>query len=139
VAENSLGKILRLPGCDLRLSGGGVQAPPARSGKKTSRLSTEQIAGGRLQLGSVYRAAWGNVHVGDVLEFGPELWKVIPASSYPNHPSSADSGTIKAAAGSPSQGSSGAVPAGESGFGYDVMRDHVSLDAWEDQIWGGSE
>jgi hypothetical protein len=55
----------------LRLAAGGM--PSAR--KRPSGL----------RLGTPYRVSWGAVQVGDVVEFGPELWKVIPTSSYPNH------------------------------------------------------
>ena len=33
-------------------------------------------------------------------------------------------------------GFTGPFAAADGGFGYEVMRNHVSLDAWEDQIWG---
>jgi hypothetical protein len=112
VAESSLDKIFRLTGVPV----GGRQA------KKSSRSRTgpEQVAGGQLQLGSTYRSAWGNVHVGDVLEFGPELWKVIPASSYPNHPSSLGSSAslsavLNAGAGSQASGSAGTGAASGGG------------------------
>ena len=116
VSENPLSKILRLTGVpvgDLRLAGSlRRQAPPAK--QKPARSDTEQAAGGQLQAGSAYRCAWGSVSIGDVVEFGPELWKVIPASSYPNHPSSPGgsaslSATLNAGAGS--SGGSGGKPA----------------------------
>jgi hypothetical protein len=34
-------------------------------------------------------------------------------------------------------GFTGPYGAVDGGFGYEVLRDHVSLDAWEDQIFGG--
>jgi hypothetical protein len=85
--ESRLEKIYRLTGVRPAASVRRVRPAPVRKppGKSTSPPVTEQVAGGQLQLGSVYRSAWGNVSVGDVVELGSELWKVIPASSYPNH------------------------------------------------------
>jgi hypothetical protein len=119
VAESSLGKIFRLTG--VRVGDPVGLAASAGDSKQvkpvSSRPTPQQVAGGQLQLSSVYRSAWGNVSVGDVLEFGAELWKVIPASSYPNHdkPSAGSSGqTVKAAAG-PVGGSTASAPSSGTG------------------------
>lgn len=46
-------------------------------------LGSGALKGGKLRLGTPYRSSWGSVHVGDVVELGSELWRVIPVSSYP--------------------------------------------------------
>lgn len=114
MTESSLSKIWRLTGVRPAASvrRGGPSGKPPRPAP-----ATEQAAGGHLQLNSSYRAAWGNVSVGDVVEFADELWKVIPASNYPNHK---HPGTVKMPSPKPPQDdndSGGSGTGGATGSG----------------------
>lgn len=56
----------------------GTATPPA--GKKPAG---HPAAGNRF--GTPFRSAWSKVALGDVLELGGQLWRIIPASQYPGH------------------------------------------------------
>lgn len=44
--------------------------------------------------GAAYHTSWGNVNIGDVIEFAPgDLWQVIKASAYPGYVPPTSSGT----------------------------------------------
>lgn len=85
--ESSLQKVLRLAAVSVhqyrRVRNGRVQN--VRQYSQGRRTGTPRPAGHGLRLGTPYRAAWSNVNVGDVLQFGAELWKVIAATAYPGY------------------------------------------------------
>ncbi len=88
VAETPLERVLRLAAVPVR-----SYTRVGRSGKVQSvRPSTQdreagqhQAGGAHLKFGTPYRATWNKVSIGDVLEFGQDLWKVIPAAQSPGY------------------------------------------------------
>lgn len=114
VEKHPLDKVLRLASTSVR---------QYQRGRSVVHSYQQNRASG-MRMGTPYRVAWGNVNVGDVVEFGQELWKVIPASSYPGYKpptssgKSTSKGTGKATGGSTtgtggaSSSAAGAAPAG---------------------------
>ena len=110
--ESALDRVLRLAAVQVkpyrRVQNGRVQAV---------RQSTQQRkpgqGGGRF--GTPYRLAWSKVNVGDVLEFGKDLWKVIPAAQFPGFKPPVSSGTTTSAGtGAATGGSTTGVSTGAS-------------------------
>lgn len=98
--ESSLEKVIRLAATPVhsyrRVQHGRVQ--------NVRQYSQTRATG--LRLGTPYRAAWSNVNVGDVVQFGAELWKVIAATAYPGYkPATKSSGSGSKGTGAATGGS----------------------------------
>lgn len=111
MTESALQKVLRLAAVPVH-----QYQRHSQSGRTQNvRQYTQSRAMSGMRLGTPYRASWGNVTVGDVLEFGPELWKVIPASSFPGYKPPTTSGVSTASGtGAATGGSTTGVTTGGS-------------------------
>lgn len=74
MSESDLDRFLRLARSHLRHNGSRPVA--VRSYEKKGPVAPQA------RYGTPYRVAWANVHVGNILEFGQEMWRVIPAAAY---------------------------------------------------------
>lgn len=109
MTESRLEKIVRLAAVPVRT----YQRQTSRG--VTNVHSYQQMRRSGMRLGTPYRSAWGNISVGDVVEFGSELWQVIPASSFPGYkpPTSTGTSTSKGT-GAATGGSTTGVTTGKS-------------------------
>lgn len=89
------------------------QYQQGRQGGQGQPAAGAKAAGGGT-LGKGYTTSWGNVNVGDVVEFAPgDLWRVIPASKYPGYKPPTTSG--KSTGSGPGATSGTTVGAGTAG------------------------
>lgn len=100
--ETPLQKVVRLAAVPVksfqRVEGGRVQQVRSFVQNRTSAATDTakpQVTGPPQQrYGTPFRSAWGKVSIGDVLELGSNLWRVIPSSQYPGHKPSTRSGAV---------------------------------------------
>lgn len=90
--------------------------PQAVRGYSNSKPAA-QAQQGTTHFGAAYHTSWGNVNIGDVIEFAPgDLWQVIPAARYPGYKPPVSSGT-STGSGSGTTGSGSAMSSTTTGAG----------------------
>lgn len=133
MTESPVEKILRLAGGTtkgyIRSERGrpqNVRAYPTPHPAQSQNQMNSNNAAAQLRFGTPYRSSWNNVAIGDVLEFGRELWKVIPATSYPGYkPGTSTTGQTSTGTGSATGGSTTGVSSG-TGTGSTVPQTYTN-------------